>query len=56
MTYVAVNEDGQEYIYGDVPYRKDGWACYEVVALPKGTIKKLIGRELTWDDEPVEIR
>ena len=21
--------------------------------LPKGTIKKLIGRELTWDDEPV---
>ena len=23
------------------------------VDLPKGTIKKLIGRELTWDDEPV---
>jgi len=22
--------------------------------LPKGTIKKLIGRELTWDDEPVK--
>lgn len=25
------------------------------VYLPKGSIKKLIGRELTWDDEPVEI-
>lgn len=23
--------------------------------LPKGTIKKIIGRELTWDDEPVKI-
>lgn len=25
------------------------------VVLPKGTINKLIGRELTWNDEPVEI-
>jgi len=25
------------------------------VTLPQGSIKKLIGRELTWDDEPVEI-
>jgi hypothetical protein len=23
--------------------------------LPKGTIKKIIGRELTWEDEPVKI-
>lgn len=23
--------------------------------LPKGSIKKLIGRELTWDDEPVKM-
>lgn len=23
--------------------------------LPKGTIKKLIGRELTWNDEPIKI-
>ena len=26
------------------------------MALPKGSIKKLIGRELTWDDEPVELK
>ena len=25
------------------------------VKLPKGTIKHLIGRELTWEDEPVKI-
>lgn len=26
------------------------------VELPKGSILKLIGRELTWNDEPVEIK
>lgn len=26
-----------------------------IVELPKGSIFKLIGRNLTWDDEPVEI-
>ena len=25
------------------------------IELPKGTIKKLIGKNLTWDDEPVKI-
>lgn len=25
------------------------------IELPKGSIKKLIGRELKWEDEPVEI-
>ena len=24
--------------------------------LPKGSIKRLIGRELSWDDEPVELK
>lgn len=27
-----------------------------VVKLPKGTISKLIGRELRWEDEPVELK
>lgn len=26
------------------------------IFLPRGTIKKLIGRELTWEDEPVELK
>jgi hypothetical protein len=25
------------------------------IELPEGSIKKLIGRDLTWNDEPVEI-
>lgn len=26
------------------------------INLPKGTIKKLIGRDLTWEDNPVELK
>ena len=26
------------------------------IKLPKGTIKKLIGRDLTWEDNPVELK
>ncbi len=26
------------------------------IELPKGSIRKLIGRELTWEDEPVELK
>lgn len=26
------------------------------ISLCSGSIKKLIGRELTWDDEPVELK
>ena len=28
---------------------------YSDIELPKGSIKKLIGHELTWDDDPVEL-
>ena len=27
-----------------------------MIELPQGTIKKLIGRELTWNDEPVKLK
>ena len=26
------------------------------ISLPKGSIKRLIGRELTWNNEPVELK
>lgn len=26
------------------------------IELPKGSIKKLIGRDLDWNDEPVELK
>ena len=40
-------------IWGDEEYEDlyDDW-----VSLPKGSIKKLIGRELSWEDEPVELK
>ncbi len=62
MAWLAVDKDNSEYIYNLKPFRKnDGFehddSYYEswYIRLPKGSIKKLIGRELIWDDEPVEI-
>ena len=54
MAWVAVTTDGEEYIF----------ACRQAhlwldlkkgIKLPKGSIKKLIGRELNWNDEPVKL-
>lgn len=66
MAWLAVDKDGTEYIYSDKPERFKGvWetSYYEagdpmqgMVLLPKGSIKKLIGRDLTWEDEPVKYK
>ncbi len=59
MAYVAVDVDGSEYIYRYKPKREyDEWAYGgdSFIKLPQGTIKKLIGHTLTWDDEPVELK
>lgn len=61
MAYLACDEDGQECIFDEEPYRYvDGWECMDeiygnVVTLPKGSIAKLIGKELTWEDKPFKI-
>lgn len=59
MAWLAVDKGGFEYIYDSKPERGDhvfdpeGWLyCIE---LPKGSINKLIGRDLTWEDEPVNL-
>ena len=67
--WLAVDKSGTECIYADKkPLRgKDKWgpeswdyrydyAFYDFVELPKGSIKKLIGRDLSWSDEPVELK
>mgnify|MGYP004499982367 FL=1 len=67
--WLAVDKNGTECIYADKkPLRgKDKWgpdswdyryddAFYDFVEIPKGSIKKLIGRELTSEDEPVELK
>lgn len=54
MAYVAVTTDGEEYIFAcrQVPLWLD---LKKGIKLPKGSIKKLIGRELNWNDEPVKL-
>ena len=62
MAWLVVNYYNIEQIVSDKPVRCQrylgNWVhridINKVVSLPKGTIKRLIGRELTWDDEPVE--
>lgn len=62
MAWVAVDKDGIENIYKSKPYRAyDHWwddhdGFDTEVSLPKGSIKKLIGRDLTWEDNPVELK
>lgn len=37
-------------------YNDPDWGMQNIaIPLPKGTIKKLIGRELTWEDEAVTL-
>lgn len=61
MAYLACDKDGSEWIYDGKPFRKydDEWGIENsdanYVQLPHGSIAKLIGRELTWSDEPVMI-
>lgn len=68
MAYVCVDKNGQEKIFNSAPSR-DGfgitntfWGIYDYygendygVDLPEGTIFRLIGRKLTWEDEPVKL-
>lgn len=60
MAYVAIDGDTkEEYIYDSKPKRcLDFWKTTsgECVKLPKGSIEKLIGKKLTWEDEPVELK
>ena len=57
MAWVAVDKIGEELISRTEPFRVgDYWIGYSIVHLPHGSIKKLIGRELSWKDEPVELK
>jgi hypothetical protein len=64
MSYLAVDEDGEEGLFDPKPIRGyDGlgfwYTCkqgnYVEEFLPIGSIEKLIGRKLTWKDEPVNL-
>ena len=63
MSYLVVDKGNTEWIWNYKPLRNKFKGCwdrvqpdednsYNCVELPKGTIKKLIGREMNWADEP----
>lgn len=68
MAWLAVHKNGNESISPYIPTRwmdewvdmedmgEDEWAIDKSIALPRGSIFKLTGRELTWDDEPIELK
>lgn len=60
MAYLCVDKDGSEYVLETTPIRcRDYWRLskgWRYCELPPGSIAKLIGRELTWEDEPVELK
>lgn len=65
MAYVAVDRDGTEKVFSQLPERcscewgKEPYMWFvddDFVPLPKGMIKKMIGRTLTWEDGPVELK
>ena len=67
MAFVAVNKDGSENIFTNKPDRSVAyWHDFispnrttlfnRMVILPKGSIKKLIGKDLTWNDERVKLK
>jgi len=56
--WVACDEDGDELITTQKPL-KTGYVWVsdkDIVYLPKGSIEKLIGRPLTWNDKAVELK
>lgn len=64
--YLAVDKNGAEGIYSNRPKRSVAqWVSTQEtesqyydsgVSLPLGTIEKIIGRKLSWEDDPVEIK
>ena len=63
MAWVAVTKQGREFISMCKPIRVTdednyyGWKdTFTEISLYSGSIKKLIGRDLSFSDEPVELK
>ncbi len=69
MAFLAVNSKGIEYIsYTPLTRKLEGetlngtwifkgrYSDNMMFPIPNGSIEKLIGRKLTWEDEPVELK
>ena len=58
MAWLAVDYDGAEWIYRTQPFKgetrfKTNSECVELL---KDSIVKLIGKELSWEDELIELK
>lgn len=62
MGWLAVDKNGEELFFHKKPERwRDEWVASEddledSLVLNNGTIRRFIGKVLSWSDEPVEIR
>lgn len=72
IAFLAVNKNGDEVILDNAPARQgeiwtdeksahdDEYFSVEdhnsAIVLPKGTIRRLIGRDLKWEDDPISLK
>lgn len=68
MAWLCKDLDGAEWISTTMPVRDEDsptWMClsesnsgcdeWDGIELPEGTIKKILGRDITWYDEPINM-
>ena len=58
MAYLCVDKNGYEYMSEGKPRRGEyGWSEDNdlMMAMPKGSIERLLGRAMSWKDEPVNL-
>lgn len=54
MAKLAVDKEGREWIFAPDSGRSDGtYFCW--IEIPKGTIKKIIGKQLKINHEPYDL-
>lgn len=72
IVFLAVNKNGDEIILNNTPARQgeiwtdersahdDEYFSVEdhnsAIVLPKGTIRRLTGRDLKWEDDPISLK
>lgn len=64
FAYLAVDPNGNELIFSEPPCRIDEHSTCDwfnnsdstqCVSIPRGTIKKITGKTITWEDEPIKL-
>ena len=64
FAYLVVEPNGDELIFSELPHRINaystcGWFSNNIdtqcVYIPHGTIKKITGKSITWEDEPIKL-